>query len=275
MSGIWIDTHNHFFVCGTDAQLSEQIRAAKEAGVRQMLICAGGAENFEATVSVAERFGSGYALGLHPLFITERWQEDLAALEEKLIERIDDPYLCAVGECGLDGSEDSKAPMSVQEAVFAAQLKLARRFDLPVSVHARGAIDTVTKWLRRIPVKGCVHAFNGSAAQAQALLKLGLKLGYGGAMTYEGSKRIRKIFSELPEDAWVLETDAPDMPGSAARMLNPENPVSRVADIAEYAAVASSLRNTEKEEIGRQAFLNTETAFPRLTRLPAIGEKQS
>lgn len=275
MPGIWFDTHNHFFACGTDAELAEEIRRAGKAGVRQMLICAGGVENFEATIRTAERFSAGYALGLHPLFISGRWQEDLAALEKKLIERIDDPYLCAVGECGLDGSEDCKAPMEIQEAVFSAQLKLARRLDLPVSVHARGAVDTVTKWLRRIPVKGCVHAFNGSAAQAQALLKLGMKLGYGGAMTYEGSRRIRKIFSELSEDAWVLETDAPDMPGSAARVLHPENPVSTAADIAEYAVEASSLRNREIEEIARRAYLNTEEAFPRLTRLPALGEKQS
>lgn len=275
MSGIWIDTHNHFFACGSDEDLSEAVRRAKEAGVRQMLICAGGIENFEATESVAKRFSAGYALGLHPLFISGRWQEDLIELEQKLIERIDDPYLCAVGECGIDGSADCKAPMQVQEAVFSAQLKLARRLNLPVSVHARGAVDTVTKWLRRIPVRGCVHAFNGSAAQAEALLKLGMKLGYGGAMTYEGSKRIRKIFSELPDDAWVLETDAPDMPGSAARMLNPENPVSAVSDIAEYAAVASLLRSQEKEKIAHQTYLNTAEAFPRLCRLPAIGEKQS
>ena len=59
---------------------------------------------------------------------------------------------------------------------------------------------------------GIAHAFNGSRQQADEFIKLGFKLGFGGAMTFSGSTRIRTLASELPADAIVLETDAPDIP---------------------------------------------------------------
>ena len=84
-------------------------------------------------------------------------------------------------------------------------------------------------------------------AQAQAFLQNGFKLGYGGAMTYDGSKRIRKILSELPDDAWVLETDCPDMPPSWVR----------------YGALAAELRNTPVGKISEQSIQNTLKAIPK------------
>jgi TatD DNase family protein len=59
---------------------------------------------------------------------------------------------------------------------------------------------------------GIAHAFNGSAQQAQAFIDLGFRLGFGGAMTFERALQIRTLARELPLDALVLETDAPDIP---------------------------------------------------------------
>ena len=116
-------------------------------------------------------------------------------------------------------------------------------------------MDIVLKYIRRLPPQlGIIHAFNGSMAQAQAFLQNGFKLGYGGAMTYDGSKRIRKILSELPDDAWVLETDCPDMPPSWVREQNQENPES---------ALAAELRNTPVKKISEQSIQNTLKAIPK------------
>ena len=125
-------------------------------------------------------------------------------------------------------------------------------------------MDIVLKYIRRLPPQlGIIHAFNGSMAQAQAFLQNGFKLGYGGAMTYDGSKRIRKILSELPDDAWVLETDCPDMPPSWVREQNQENPESALADTARYGALAAELRNTPVEKISEQSIQNTLNAIPK------------
>lgn len=177
---------------------------------------------------------------------------------------MDDQRLAAVGECGLDFSSACCVPHDVQEQVFSAQLKLARKYGLPVSLHGRSAMDIVLKYIRRLPPQlGIVHAFNGSAAQAQAFLQNGFKLGYGGAMSYDGSKRIRKILSELPDDAWVLETDCPDMPPIWARKKIQEDPESTLADTARYGAIAAELRNTTVERISELSIQNTLAAIPK------------
>src|SRR5690606_25712347 len=99
---------------------------------------------------------------------------------------------------------------------FARQLQLAREHELPVLLHVRRSVDPVLAQLRRVgagkPWHGIAHAFNGSAEQAQACLALGLKLGFGGAFTFARALQLRRLAASLPEEAIVLETDAPDIP---------------------------------------------------------------
>ena len=91
--------------------------------------------------------------------------------------------------------------------------EIAKKFNLPVIMHVRGAIDLVLKNLRQIKVRGGIaHAFNGSFQQADQLIKLGFKLGFGGAMTYPRAKHLQSLAKELPIESIVLETDSPDMP---------------------------------------------------------------
>jgi TatD DNase family protein len=82
-----------------------------------------------------------------------------------------------------------------------------------VLLHIRRAQDTVLKFLRLAGVKGGIaHAFNGSRQQAEEFIKLGFKLGFGGAMTYDRATKLRELAATLPLDSIVLETDAPDIP---------------------------------------------------------------
>mgnify|MGYP001157694761 FL=1 len=259
----WIDTHNHLFVLSEEQQKKE-VWEARRLGVVSSLVCAGGVDNLEDARRCAYEQDQAYACGIHPLYIRSSWKEDLTALEAFLEEHQDDPRLAAVGECGLDFSAACSVPHDVQEEVFSAQLKFARKYGLPLSLHGREAMDIVLKYIRRLPPQlGIIHAFNGSMAQAQAFLQNGFKLGYGGAMTYDGSKRIRKILSELPDDAWVLETDCPDMPPSWVREQNQENPESALADTARYGARAAELRNTPVKKISEQSIQNTLKAIPK------------
>ncbi len=153
------------------------------------------------------------AYGMHPLYLEEATEQDFVRLRDCLAKEMAGPYPpVAVGEIGLDfyvpGYDAAR-----QERFFIEQLKIARDFDLPVLLHVRRAIDQILKCLRRIGVRGGIaHAFNGSRQQAGEFLRLGFKLGFGGAMTYPGSTRIRQLAVSLPMDAIVLETDAPDIP---------------------------------------------------------------
>jgi len=98
---------------------------------------------------------------------------------------------------------------------------------------------------------GIVHAFNGSRQQADHYIKLGFKLGYGGTLTYDRARRIRKLVAELPLSAIVLETDAPDIP-LASRRGNANSPEY----LPEILDALVSLRSESKEEIAVQTTAN-------------------
>ena len=208
-----------------DAELRWQ--RARQAGVGHAIVPAVSAATFDAALAIGRRLGLDVALGLHPLFLASHCDDDLLLLEQYLARG----EAVAVGECGLDFYVPDLDPQR-QEALLLAQLKLARRYDLPVILHVRRSQDRVLKCLRQVRVRGGIaHAFNGSEQQAQAFIDLGFCLGFGGAMTYQGSQRIRRLAATLPLSALVLETDGPDIPPEWAQgqVNGPEN-LPRIAE---------------------------------------------
>lgn len=209
-----IDSHCHLDACEFAGDREAVVLASRRAGVLAMLIPAVETANFVAVRECCRSYpGCFPAYGIHPLNVGPASQTDLKTLRDWLKSELDGSWPpVAVGEIGLDfhvpGFDAAR-----QEHFYFKQLKIARDFYLPVLLHARRAIDQVLKGLRRIGVRGGVaHAFNGSRQQAEEFIRLGFKLGFGGAMTFPGSTRIRQLATTLPVDAIVLETDAPDIP---------------------------------------------------------------
>lgn len=204
-----IDTHCHLDAAEFAADRDAVHAAALAAGVGRIVIPAVAVANFPAVKTCAGRYpGCAAAYGIHPLYVMQADDEDLAVLRDWLAA--EKPL--AVGEIGLDFYVDDSDPAR-QEHFYVEQLKLAREFGLPVLLHVRRAVDAILKQLRRHRVAGGIaHAFNGSRQQAEEFIKLGFKLGFGGTLTFSGSTRIRELAATLPLDAIVLETDAPDIP---------------------------------------------------------------
>jgi TatD DNase family protein len=117
-----------------------------------------------------------------------------------------------VGEIGLDYFLEH-LDRERQQPLFEAQLKLAVDFQLPALLHVRRSHAAVIATLKRIrlPRGGIIHAFAGSREEAHEYIKLGFKLGLGGAATWPQALRMHKVLAQLPLEAVVLETDAPDM----------------------------------------------------------------
>lgn len=162
--------------------------------------------------AVCEQHHDLYACyGLHPCFHDEHETGDI----DDLAVWIGREKPVAIGECGLDyfiGGADKAR----QQHLFSAQLALAREFDLPVVIHARKAVEDVIRMIRSSGhYRGMVHSFNGSRQQATRLIDLGYKLSFGGAVTFERAKRLRELVAQLPLDALLLETDAPDQPDAS------------------------------------------------------------
>jgi TatD DNase family protein len=126
----------------------------------------------------------------------------------------------------------------------------------------RQAIDPVLQQLRRMKlVGGIAHAFNGSQQQAEEFIKLGFKLGFGGAMTYPRARRIRHLAAHLPLDAIVLETDAPDMPPEWK--VGARNTADQLPRLAESLA---TLRNVPFEVVAEATAANAIQVLPGLAR---------
>jgi TatD DNase family protein len=229
-----IDTHCHLDAAEFAADRAAIVMASRAAGVSALVIPSVGSANFSAVRDCCQRYPECYpAYGLHPLYLEDADDADLAALRRWLADELAGAMPpVAVGEIGLDRHlPDYDA--SRQEHFFLEQLKIARDYDLPVLLHVRRAVDQVLKCLRRVGVKGGIaHAFNGSRQQADEFIRLGFKLGFGGAMTFPGSTRIRDLACSLPIDAVVLETDAPDIPPSwLAGGRNTPHELPRIVEI--------------------------------------------
>lgn len=254
-----IDTHCHLDAAEFDGDRSAVIDAARTAGVGGFLVPAVGALNFDAVAALsAARDDCRHAFGIHPMFVGQAREPDLDVLRQHLAGGT----AVAVGEIGLDGFvPDGNMPL--QQYYFEAQLKIAREFSLPVILHIRRAQDEVLKYLRRHPVRGGIaHAFNGSRQQAEVFIKLGFKLGFGGAMTYSGSSRIRELAASLPLAAIVLETDAPDIPPAwcAGQRNDPVN-------LLRFAHELAALRGLTVEEVIAATGANAIAAIPGLAGL--------
>jgi TatD DNase family protein len=204
----FIDTHCHLDAAEFDADRDAVYAAATAGGVTTLVVPAVSRDNFAAVAATCARYpGCLPAWGMHPMVIDVHRPEHLADLRAQ----IDAQRPVAIGEIGLDLFVD--LDYATQEFFYVEQLKIARDYDLPVLLHGRRANDQLLKHLRKIRVRGGIaHAFNGSPQQADEFIKLGFKLGFGGAFTWPRANNLRRLAVDLPLDAIVLETDSPDIP---------------------------------------------------------------
>lgn len=243
-----IDTHCHLDAAEFDADRDAVAQRAYDAGVKLIVIPAVELASFNAVMECCQRYPYCIpALGFHPMYVYQHQPAHLDALRAA----IENHQPVAVGEIGLDHFVPD-LDHETQEFYFVEQLKIAKEFDLPVLLHIRRANDQVLKNLRRYKVKGGIaHAFNGSVQQAVEFIKLGFKLGFGGAMTYPRALNLRRLAAELPLETIVLETDAPDIPPVFAHKQR--NQPEYLPGIAK---VLAELRRLSPEEIASATTAN-------------------
>lgn len=245
-----IDAHAHFdddsfdgdrelalqraHAVGVEAQVIPAVKAGWWPRIRQL--CAKYPEELHATY------------GLHPMYLADHRESHL----KELAEWVEREHPVAIGECGLDFYIDNPQAQQ-QQRYFEGQLALARDARLPVIIHARRSVEEVIHTLRRFPgVTGMLHSYAGSDQQAQRLIDMGFYLSFGGPVTYERAKRLRRLISQLPLSAILLETDAPDQPGSLHRGERNEP-----AYLPEVLEAVSRLRDEPPETIAEQTRANT------------------
>lgn len=245
-----IDSHCHLDDALFSGRQAQVLAAARAVGVNAFVVPSIERNNFQSVLRLCQQHSDCYsALGIHPLLVAQASPDDLTVLRKNLQLN----QVVAVGEIGLDFYESS-INSEQQRFFFAAQLQLAQDFNLPVLLHCRRAYDELIQMLQANEQHtGIVHAFNGNRQQADRLLAMGFKLGFGGAITHQRAKKLRNLATELPLSALVLETDSPEMRPSFLQKIE----INQPKHIPAIAQTLAELRGVSLAEVARECTENT------------------
>lgn len=202
------DTHTHLYSEAFDEDREEMINRALEAGVKRFFIPAIDSTYAQSMHELEKAFPENIFLmaGLHPTHVKDNFREELSFVEKELSEK----KFYAVGETGIDLYWD-KSTLGIQQEAFRHQIRLAKKYKLPIVIHCRDAFDEVFEVLeseKDEDLFGIFHCFTGNLEQAKQALSYNMKLGIGGVVTFKNGK-IDTFLKEIPLKEIVLETDSP------------------------------------------------------------------
>ena len=204
-----VDAHCHLDSDAFACSLGEVLEEAHAVGVVRLVTAAVCPEQWDAVRRLGQAYPEvAYAVGIHPLFVEPAHLDAMGALAAAA------DGAAAIGEIGLD-KKGASPDLSVQRAVFEAQLGVARDLGLPIVAHCRGAYAELLQSVRRVGLSergGMIHAFSGTPDIADECLRLGLHISLGGTLTYRNSRKRAEALRRAYPDGLLLETDSPDMP---------------------------------------------------------------
>ena len=258
----WIDTHAHLYLKQFDDDRDEVVARCRERGVHR--VCLPDIDNsttqsLRKMVNDHPDFAYGMS-GLHPCSVHEDVKEQLEHVRTQLTTV---PQI-ALGEIGLDYYWD-KTFVEDQKMAYRVQIEWAREMDLPIIIHSRDSLDdtiSIIEELSRGDLRGVFHCFNGDMKQAKRIVEVGFKVGLGGVITFK-KVDMDDVLRWLPDNAYVLETDAPYLAPTPYR--GKRNESSYIPIIGEYMA---GVKNYDLEVISEITTRNAEELF-RFERMKA------
>lgn len=204
-----VDGHCHLDFPVLADELQEILESMAAEDIERIVVPGVRKADWQRVLDVTERDSRlSPCLGIHPWFVDEHNDADVAELDRWLK---DNPQCVALGECGLDklhGNLDEQVPL------FEAQVELACQRDWPLVIHSVRTHEPVMAALNRQRLRSgaLIHAFAGSPEQADQLTRKGYYLGVGGLITYGRARKTRQAIAQVPLECLIIETDAPDMP---------------------------------------------------------------
>jgi TatD DNase family protein len=260
----WIDCHNHLQDPRLMANLDSVLEHARTAGVSRLL-CNGSAESdWEDVLKLAQAHREVMpSFGLHPWYVHGRSPQWRQRLETFL-----DRFPAAVGEIGLDRWIETRNEPE-QEAVFREQLRLARRRQLPATIHCLRAWGWLMDVLREegpFPAGFVIHAYGGSTELIKPLAEWGAYFSFAGTVLETKRERARAALRQVPAGRLLLETDAPDLlPPEAFRphvLRCPEGkPLNEPGNMAAIGRGIAALRGVREEELAETVWENAKRLF--------------
>lgn len=254
------DTHAHL----ADDQLAEGeqavIERANAAGVKSILAVGTDATSSSACLAVAGRHaGVWSSAGIHPNHAAEAQPGDW----DEIVRLAGQERVVALGETGLD-LHWKDTPLPMQQDYFNRHIRLSQQTGLALVIHQRETTAEILAMLReaagRGPLRGVMHSFTGTAAEAAEFLALGLFISFAGMVTFKKSDDLRAAAATIPADRMLVETDSPYLSPEPFRGKRPNEP-ARVRHTAECLA---KVRGVPLAEFARQTTANAQSLFRRL-----------
>jgi TatD DNase family protein len=209
-----IDSHCHLAGEEFAGDLDHVIARAKGAGLeRAFVILEAGHQGEAAQARRLEALWPEvrFAIGVHPHHANDFTENPERAADLVREQLGSTPSARAIGEIGLDYHYDF-SPRDVQQAVFRAQLQLARDLDRPVVIHTREAEPDTVALLQEeggAALRGVIHCFTGTPFLARAALDLGFYISLAGIVTFPKAGDLRETARLVPLDRLLTETDSP------------------------------------------------------------------
>ncbi len=200
------DTHTHLTDKAFDKDRNRMIERAKEKRVKHILCCGWDIHSSRECIELSKDYEGIYAaVGIHPHEADRDW--NLKEIEELILKN----RVVAIGEIGLDFYK-RYAGEENQLRLFREQVRMAKRFKLPMSIHIREAHKMALRILKEEEYfNGALHCFSGKEEDMEEALSLGLYISFAGPITY-GSKRLEGLVRKTPLNRLLIETDSPLLP---------------------------------------------------------------
>lgn len=250
-----VDSHAHLDDARFAEDRDEVLARAWNAGVRRILTIGNGTgpDDMACGLPLARQHDWVFTtVGVHPHDASRMQPRHLVMMEELAAET----RVLAIGEAGLDYHYDN-SPRSAQREAFEAQLDLANRCDLPIVIHTREADDDMIRILHaKKPRRGVVHCFTSGAELAERAVDLGLMISFSGILTFGKADALRAVAAHVPDDQFLVETDAPYLAPVPHRGKRNEP-----AFVAETATLLAGVRGVSPEELGTRTTRNFERLF--------------
>ena len=252
---ILTDTHTHLYSEAFDEDQELMMKRAMDLGVERFFVPAIDSTYAARMYSLERQYPTAVFLmmGLHPTHVKENYEEELEFVEKQFQKR----SFYAVGEIGIDLYWD-KSYLKQQQMAFVQQIKLAKKYKLPIVIHSRESFDEIFEILEEEKgddLYGIFHCFTGTMEQAQKAIAYNMKLGIGGVVTFKNGK-IDRFLEQIDLNHIVLETDAPYLAPMPYR--GKRNESSYIVHVLDK---LSQIYGLPKKEIARITTENSKQVF--------------
>ena len=197
-----------------------------------------------------------YSVGLHPLE-ANKWEESSMSLLRKSAK--DNRRVVAIGELGLDFFKNDNKTQQIDALI--PQMELAFELELPVIIHCRDAANEMIAICNDLFRKGkcptgVLHCWTGTPNEMKQFLDLGFYISFSGILTFPKAYDIHKCAKLVPNDKYLIETDAPFLAPVPYRGKRNEP-----AFVEKVAIFMADLRSEELITIAKESSKNAEDLF--------------